>query len=438
MIFAHGVGTRGDLPLELWQFTWAAGAAIVVSFVTLGVLWRRPRLAAAATGRPVMDVTRTPVRMLAGAARAVSLVLFLVVLAAGLVGADSPVDNVAPVTVYVVVWVGVAFASALFGDVWRVLSPFDTLAAGVEWLRARLGRPPAVPDLASTTLGQWPAAAGIFAFLVLELVHPAGDSPRILGIGLALYTASMLAGVWTWGRGWLRDGEAFGVLFSLFAALSPVYVLAGRLRLRVPLSGLTQVPVKAGTLAVVLVTIGGTTFDGVAGTDLWSDLVGRPGRWAETFYLLVGLVVSIEVIGLLYALGVRSVASITAVDTREAARWFTPSLVPIALGYAVAHYAQLLVDEVQTFAFRLSDPFGEGWDLFGTADGTVDLDVVPPDAMAWIQALSIVVAHVGAVLVAHDIAVARFDRRDVAPSQYSMLFVMVCYSVAGLWLLLEG
>lgn len=438
MILAHGVGTRGDLPLPLWQFAWAAAAAIVVSFVALGALWSRPRLADAATGRAVLDVTATPVRVVAGVARAVGFVLFVVVLAAGLFGVDSPDDNLAPVTVYVVVWVGVAVASALFGDVWRVLSPFDTLAGVVEWVRDRPGRPPGGPDLVSTTLGQWPAAAGIFGFLVLELVHPAGDSPRILGIALAVYTAAMVAGVWKWGRDWLRDGEGFGVLFSLFAALSPLFAADGRLRLRAPLSGLSAVPVKAGTLAVVVVSIGGTTFDGLAESELWRDLVGRPERWTEAFYLLVGLVVSIEAVGLLYAVGVRSVVAVTSADARDAARWFTPSLVPIALGYAVAHYAQLLVDEVQTFAFRLSDPFGEGWDLFGTADGTIDFTVVSVDVVAWIQALAIVVAHVAAVAVAHDTAVARLDRRDVAPSQYSMLFVMVCYSVAGLWLLLEA
>lgn len=437
MILAHGVGTRGDLPLPLWQFAWAAAAALVISFVALGALWSQPKLVAAADGR-VLGGVSAPVRVVARLAQAISFALFVLVVAGALFGVDSPDANLAPVTIYVVVWIGLAVASALFGDVWRVVSPFETIGAGVESLQRRLGRPVGQPDLASTTLGQWPAAVGIFAFLILELVHPAGDSPRILGIGLVLYTAAMVFGVWHWGRGWLRDGEGFGVLFSLFAALSPLHVHDGRLRVRAPLSGLTGVTVKTGTLAVILVTLGGTTFDGFAESEAWRDLVGRPDRWTGAFYLLVGLVVSIEVVGMLYAVGVRSVAAITATDHRDTARWFAPSLVPIVLGYAVAHYAQLLIDEVQTFTFLLSDPFGEGWNLFGTADGSIDFTVISPDVVAWIQALAIVVGHVAAVVVAHDTAVARFESRDATTSQYTMLFVMVLYSIAGLWLLLEA
>jgi len=112
---------------------------------------------------------------------------------------------------------------------------------------------------------------------------------------------------------------------------------------------------------------------------------------------------------------------------------------------AVAHYAQLLVDQSQSFWFRLSNPFGNfdadgnpttNW--FGAADGVVDLNVVDVNLVAWIQAISIVVGHILAVLYAHDLAIRRFDHTNAVRSQQTMLFVMVLYSVAGLWLLFSA
>jgi hypothetical protein len=131
-------------------------------------------------------------------------------------------------------------------------------------------------------------------------------------------------------------------------------------------------------------------------------------------------------------------ANITGRNPRVLASVFAPSLVPIVFGYTVAHYLQLGVDETQSFVFRLSDPFGQGWDLFGGAGATINFDIISVGFIAWLQALAVVVGHIAGVLVAHDRAVAVFDERDAMRSQYVMLFVMVLYSVLGLWLLLNA
>jgi hypothetical protein len=122
----------------------------------------------------------------------------------------------------------------------------------------------------------------------------------------------------------------------------------------------------------------------------------------------------------------------------EAAGAFTPSLVPIVFGYAIAHYAQLLADESQTFVFLLSDPAGLGWDLFGGAEGQIDFNLISVDLVAWIQVLSILFGHIGAVMVAHDRAVELFPAGQSLRCQFAMLLVMVAYSTLGLWLLLNA
>ena len=48
------------------------------------------------------------------------------------------------------------------------------------------------------------------------------------------------------------------------------------------------------------------------------------------------------------------------------------ALVPLAIGWFIAHDLTLLLFEGQNFLALLSDPLGRGWDLFGTIDRTID------------------------------------------------------------------
>jgi len=143
-------------------------------------------------------------------------------------------------------------------------------------------------------------------------------------------------------------------------------------------------------------------------------------------------------VAVLYEFAVRFTATSTRSDLDDVRLAFGPSLVPIVFGYTVAHYAQLLTDEIQTFTFRLSDPFGKGWNIFGTANNSINFDVISVDLIAWVQVLAIVVGHIAAVAVAHDRAVERYKAKGALQSQYAMLFVMVLYSIAGLWLLMNA
>ena len=124
---------------------------------------------------------------------------------------------------------------------------------------------------------------------------------------------------------------------------------------------------------------------------------------------------------------------------RSLAPEFVLSLVPIALVYAVAHYFSLFVIQGQYMAPLLSDPFGKGWDLFGTANVIPNIALLTPNTIWYVQVGSLVAGHVAGLAVAHDRAVTIFeDRQDALRSQYAMLALMVLYTVGGLWLLSRG
>ena len=133
VVFAHGIVGRADLPIPTELFGVAAAAALVASFLALAAGWSRPKLehvrerALFALPR-VVDVVLGLIGLIAFAASAW----------AGLAGTDVQADNLAPTAVFVAFWVGVPFLSLVFGDVWRLLSPWRAVGRGVGWLMRRV------------------------------------------------------------------------------------------------------------------------------------------------------------------------------------------------------------------------------------------------------------------------------------------------------------
>jgi hypothetical protein len=329
--------------------------------------------------------------------------------------------------------------SGIVGNVWHVVNPIVTIARGVEWVRARLGSTPAGASTAPPSwLGMWPAALGLFVFLFLELAHPSGSSPRVLGWVLLVHVLVSLVLAARWGVAWLSEHEPFGALLDMIAAMAPVRFARGGITLRAPMAGLATMSVESGTAATLLVVLGGTTFDGFAESEAGRSLLDRPTGWGGSVVLVVGLVMSIAIVAILFAAGCAWIARSTTTPWRQTAADFAPTLVPIVFGYAIAHYAQLLIDETQTFVYRLSDPGGQGWDLFGGAGGRADLTLLSPTIIAWIQVIAILAGHIGGITVAHDRSVERYSGTNAFTTQAVMLVMMMLYSTLGLWLLLNA
>lgn len=370
--------------------------------------------------------------------QALALVLFGATLLAAWFGEDAVSANLAPTALYIALWIGMQVASAVLGDVWRRINPLWTVAAALDRVR---GRDPETSTATGWWASSWPAALGLLAFHWLELAYFEPASLTAVAAFLSAYTVVVLVAASWFGAGWVRTGDGFAVLFGLLGALSPLHRDDdGRLRLRIPGSGLAAVYLRPGTLGVILVVLGGTTFDGVTRTQWWGDIAGGRREWDLTAVNTVGLLLTIATVAIAYLLAIRVLGLLARddADLMDQARRWGPSLIPIVLGYSIAHYFSLLVFEGQSFLALLSDPLGSGRDLFGTADNTIDFTVVTADQIAYTQVAAIVIGHVAGVIAAHDKAVERYPHRTAVLSQYPLLAVMVGYTVAGLLLLLNA
>ena len=125
-------------------------------------------------------------------------------------------------------------------------------------------------------------------------------------------------------------------------------------------------------------------------------------------------------------------------STLEVASIFVLTLVPIAIAYHLAHYLSYLVITGQYFIARISDPFGYGWNLFGTADYKVEIGLLSA-GIAWYLAVTfVVVGHVFAVYLAHVVAHREFGGGRLAlTSQIPMVVLMVIYTMVSLWILAQ-
>lgn len=266
---AHGLGGRTDLPIPDWLFAWVATVVLVVSFAALAGLWRSPRLERAAwrplSARIGRGLTSPAVEIACGAIGAGLLAL---VVYAGFAGAPRVDQNITPTFVYVIFWLGFVPLSVLFGDVFRLFSPWRAIGRAVARLAGPLAGPP--PLRYPPWLGRWPAFIGLLAFAWLELASTRGDRPETIALAIVVYSSLTWLGMFLFGvERWNRDAEAFSVYFNVFSRLSIVERRGRRIGIRPPISGLTSLKQTPGTVALVSVMIGSVSFDGFSAGATW-------------------------------------------------------------------------------------------------------------------------------------------------------------------------
>ncbi|TCC27226.1 hypothetical protein [Kribbella speibonae] len=425
MLPLHGIGGRGDLPVPLWLAIYSAGAAVAVSFFALAAFWSRPRFESVA-GRPLEFLTRIvdhpATRVVLKLAGLAALALLL---GAAWFGNLEPSLNPAPTWLYVWIWVGIIPLSLLCGPIWRLANPLRTIAGLVRRTSYRR-----LPD----GIAYWPAVAGLAGFLWLELVYPDGSDPRVVAIFATTYAVLNVAAGIVYGPSWFAIGDSFEVYAETLARLSPLGRGAdGRLELRNPLAGLATTPQQPGLVGLLCLLLGSTAFDGLSRWSVWTRLTGGLDHIPA---YTVGLIAAVAIVTALFLLAARTTGAAQirpgAVGAAGLPGAFVHSLVPIAIGYAVAHYFSFAMFQGQEGWLLATDPFGRGWDLLGTSGTRIDYAFLGTGLIAGVQIGAIVLGHVLGVVSAHDRAADLFRRRQLRRAQYPMLAAMVAFTAGGI------
>jgi hypothetical protein len=466
---AHGFGQRYDLPIPLSLYLAGAALTVALSCFVLA-LWVRATPASA--GAWSVDLLRRPVgralasRPVVAALRLAVAALFALVIVAGLCGAQSPFRNIAPVMVWAVWWVGMAYVSALVGDVWAIVNPLDTIFGWAETLHARWrpGKPLGPRLNFPERLGVWPAVAFFLAFLWMELAWEASDHPASLAAAMLGYSILTWIAMYGFGRAeWLAHGEVFARVFGVLARFAPleIRVAEGRIvewKLRPYAIGLlAREPVDASEIALVLVMLAAVSLDGFMETPAWAataDAIvarvgdGAPEDEARVAMRSLGLLVAPLLFFAVYALFCRLIAWFGAPRRPQGDRargsparirgLFVLTLVPIAIAYQVAHYLSFLAMAGQYLIPLASDPLGLGWNLFGTKNYFARIGLVDARLVWFVSVGAIVAGHIAALFLGHLLALREFDdRRAAIRSQMPMLVLMVGYTMLSLWIIAQ-
>jgi hypothetical protein len=434
----HGIGGRQDLPIPFGLAVAGAAVAVAVSFVVLGLAWRSPKYHGNASGKPLpAAITRTvDAGWFRWFVRLVGLAIFLYAMVALMFGVDRLTNPIFGF-IYILVWVGLVPISIVLGPVWRTLNPLRT----IHLLLSRLLRQPPSKGLLEfpAWVGVWPAALGIFAFTWLELVAPDRATIPVLQAWIALYVVITMFGAILFGDRWFSSGDPFEVYATLMSRLSPWGRRTdGALVVRRPLENLDGLTPRPGLVGMVAALLGSTAYDGFSNSSTW---IG----WAQnqdismTWLGTAGLILFILFVLVTYS-GATMLAGRLADSSRTALPGlFAHSLVPIVLGYVVAHYMTLFILEGQRTLIYLSDPLSNGANIFGTGLLAVNTGITNHSTtIAVIQVLAVVGGHLLGVISAHDRAVALFPRQKALVGQLPLLIVMVGYTMGGLLLLFSS
>lgn len=382
-----------------------------------------------------------------------SLFVLMVLLYLGFTGTRDPLENLLPLFIWTIWWIGLPLLQGIFGDIWQWLNPWS----GVSRLLEQRGR--RTPYTLPQVLGYWPGVLIFILFTTFALADVAPDSPRRLSLFAAGYWCFTMLCVLLFGEQWLKRGEFFSMLMHRFSDLSSIGIVnsdSGVRFSRVGLPGWKLIHSKATSVSAaifILVLLGCGSFDGLNETFTWLAMIGVnplefPGRSAVVSETVTGLLASNLLLILVYCIcifaGLRMANRYPDTDKQvsfvSAFCALAITVLPIAYAYHFAHFLVTLLINGQYAIAAISDPFTSGADWLNLGAWYVTTGFMNTPASVktiWLtQAGAVVFGHVLSVLLAHAVSVELFgNARRAIVSQAPLAVFMVAYTFIGLWLL---
>lgn len=446
---AHAIDARYELPVPLAHFIVGATSAVALTFIIAAIWSRRSPAMAAPSGTEI--ALGAIARVMRPVASCVSMLLFALTLAAALHGTRDPMMNLAPTMLWIVWWVGLSLLVACIGNVWPVLDPWRAIFGAIDGIARRLGRtkgialgwpyPPA--------LGASPAVVLLLLYGWLEVGYPESAEPRRIAQGLLWWTAITLAGRVVFGReAWERNADVFSIYFATLGRFAP-FARGNDSRTIVlrPLGrGLLESAPSAAMVAFIVAMLSIVLFDGLLSGETWWSLQSAATRALPQlshprgyFTTPLGLVALWAIFISVYWASCWAAAALSgAASVSVLMRAFAYTLVPIAVGYSIAHnFSNLLIQGQQAIPL-LSDPVGLRWNLFGTAGYQPHTRIIEVAGSWYVAVAAIVLGHAIAVWLAHRVALGIFGgARRAVLTTLPLTAAMLVYTAISLAVLAE-
>lgn len=437
VVSAHDVaGSRFEAPLPLSLLFAGAGATVALTAVWLAVTERT----VTPTERrwQALTVPSSIAHPVQYGIQGLFLVGVVAAFVHGFLGRQVAAENFATVFTWPVWFRGVALLAILVGNPWQTLSPWRTVYRGLVRLE---GRTLAVLGTYPSVLREWPAVVGFVVLIgIVENSTVIPRSPRLTTVILAAYALLMIGGATLYGTTWLRRADPLGVFYRLFGRVAAIDVSGTddgeyTIALRPPWHGCLH-PVGSVPLVVFIVaTVYTVSFDGFTNTRLFQTVLFGVRETLGTGSGTSVLLYTVGLVGFVLTFGigcwvVERLGAGTGRDWGTAARWFAPTVLPIAAAYEVAHnYPYVIRNLGQLLVVSV------GWVRPGV-DAVSLLGWLSLPVFWGSQVVLIVFGHVIAVVAAHSVAVGRYNSRAAARRGHLPLVVlMVGYTVLSMWII---
>ena len=403
----HGVVNVGDLPIPFDIVLNSSALVVLITFVYLKVSWKESIIT---PRQEVFNDKQNFIGKLFGI-----IILFLLV-APGIFGNESSKTSVAPLILWVFLWIGVPVLGLLFGDIYSKFNPLNLFSL-------KSNKPESVYFACILFIGlTW-----------FELVWKEPGNP--LNIAIVLITLFVCVNLLRYFlKKSLIEVDPLLLLHYLYSKLK---LFNSRPYFRSLLDNIGNLAKLKGIEYFVLLMIGTVTYDGLRETTFWYNQFGS--RTDDMgFSTMMFLIMNLGTI-LFYRFACFFAIKVGGSDLKlnHVSNLFGHTMLPIAFAYHVTHYLTLLLFESQTFFYRFNDPIGIGMNILNVEEPTINYFIEP--LVIWgIQVAVTLLGHMLSVVLAHDLAVKLFGHQQSDKTQYIFLFITVALTLQALFVLSVG
>ena len=403
----HGVVNVGDLPIPFDIVLNSSALVVLITFVYLKVSWKESIIT---PRQEVFNDKQNFIGKLFGI-----IILFLLV-APGIFGDESSKTSVAPLILWVFLWIGVPVLGLLFGDIYSKFNPLNLFSLKSD-------KPESVYFACILFIGlTW-----------FELVWRRPGNP--LNIAVVLITLFVCVNLLRYFlKKSLIEVDPLLLLHYLYSKLK---LFNSKPYFRSLLDNIGNLAKLKGIEYFVLLMIGTVTYDGLRETTFWYNQFGS--RTDDMgFSTMMFLIMNLGTI-LFYRFACFFAIKVGGSDLKlnHVSNLFGHTMLPIAFAYHVTHYLTLLLFESQTFFYRFNDPIGIGMNILNVEEPTINYFIEP--LVIWgIQVAVTLLGHMLSVVLAHDLAVKLFGHQQSDKTQYIFLFITVALTLQALFVLSVG